>query len=113
MIRRMLIAIAASVVLISFARAEDLTATIKSVDADNHKITVTVNGDEKTMKVSDDAEIYTQTKGKKNKPGPKQPIAGGLSGLKIGTEVSLVTFKSGDDDIVSSIGIDPTKRAKK
>jgi Cu/Ag efflux protein CusF len=109
----MLIAAAATIFLVGSARAEELTATIKSVDADNHKITVTINGDEKTMKVSDDAEIYTQTKGKKNKPGPKQPIAGGLSGLKVGTEVSLVTFKSGDDDIVSSIGVDPTKRPKK
>ncbi len=113
MIRRTIIAVAVTVVLAAFARAEELTATIKSVDADNHKITVAINGDEKTMMVSQDAEIYTQTKGKKNKPGPKQPLAGGLKDLKIGTEVTLVTFKSGDAEVVSSIAIDPTKRAKK
>jgi uncharacterized protein (DUF2141 family) len=113
MFRRMLIAAAATAMFVGLARAEELTATVKAVNADKSTITFTINGDEKTMTVSKDAEIYTQLKGKKNKPGPKQPLAGGLSDLKVGTEVTIMTFKNGDDEIVSSIAIDPSAKKKK
>jgi hypothetical protein len=113
MYRRMLTAVAVTVLFASFARAEEQTATVKAVDADKSTVTLTINGEDKTMAVSKDAEIYTQLKGKKNKPGPKQPLAGGLGGLKVGTEVTIMTFKSGDDEIVSSIAIDPSKKPKK
>jgi hypothetical protein len=113
MFRRILIAAAVSFLFVSLGRAEEVAATIKSVDTEKNTVTVTVNGDDKTMTVSKDAEIYTQLKGKKNKPGPKQPLAGGLGGLKPNTEVTLMTFKSGDDDIVISIAIDPSKKPKK
>jgi len=113
MYRRMLTAVAVTVLFGSLARAEEVTATIKSVNADKNTVTVTINGEDKTMTVSKDAEIYTQLKGKKNKPGPKQPLEGGLSRLKVGTEVTLMTFKSGDEEIISSIAIDPSKKLKK
>jgi hypothetical protein len=109
----MLTAAAVVTLFVGLARAEEIKGTIKSVDTAKNTVTVTVNNEDKTYTVSKDAEIYTQLKGKKNKPGPKEPLAGGLGGLKPNTDVTIMTFKSGDDEIVSSIAIESGKKKKK
>lgn len=107
---------AALVVVVAFAgvsRAEEYKATVKKVDADKNSIVVTIGSDDKTFTVAKDAEIYTQAKGKKNKPGAKNPVDGGLSGVKEGAEVTLTTIKSGDNEIISSIKVETPKKKKK
>jgi hypothetical protein len=113
MLQRILAAAAAVVVLAGVSRADEYKATLKKVDAEKSSIVVTVAGDEKTFSVAKDAEIYTQQKGKKNKPGPKDPVSGGLSGLKDGSEVTLTTIKSGDNEIVSAIKVEMVTKKKK
>jgi hypothetical protein len=113
MLNRILAATAAVVIFAGISRAEEHKATIKKVDAEKNSIVVTVAGDEKTFSVAKDAEIYTQQKGKKNKPGPKDPVSGGLSGLKDGSEVTLTTIKSGENEIVSAIKLEMVAKKKK
>src|SRR5262249_41619789 len=103
MLKRVLAAAAAVFVLAGVSRADEYKGTIKKVDAERGSIVLTVGGEEKTFTVAKDAEIYTQQKGKKNKPGPKDPVSGGLGGLKDGSDVTLITIKSGDKEIVSAI----------
>jgi hypothetical protein len=113
MMNRIPAALAAILVLAGVSRADEYKATIKKVDAEKNSIVVTVAGEEKTFSVAKDAEIYTQPKGKKNKPGPKDPVSGGLSGLKDGSEVTLTTIKSGDKEIVSAIKLEMATKKKK
>src|SRR5262245_50254319 len=105
MIHRTLIAAVALTVFAVSAPAEEVKATIKKIDAEKNSVFVTISGDDKTLPVAKDAEIYTQAKGRQNKPGPKQPLTGGLGGLKEGSEVTLFTFKSGEKEIVAAIRV--------
>lgn len=113
MLSRIFATVAVVIAFAGVVRAEEYKATIKNVDADKNSIVVTVGSDDKTFTVAKDAEIYTQAKGKKNKPGPKNPVEGGLSGIKEGSEVTLTTIKNGDNEIVSSIKVEAPKKKKK
>jgi hypothetical protein len=106
MLRYLLSAFAALALFATVAAAEDIKGTVKSVDADKSTVVVSVDGSEKTFTVSKDAEIYTLGKGKKNKPGPKEPLSGGLGGLKEGAQVTISTFKSGEKEVVSAIKVE-------
>ena len=106
MFRSLLAAGAVLTLFTAAARCEEMSATIKKVDAEKNTVTVTIGGDEKTFPVAKDAEIYTQRKGPKNKPPIKDPVSGGLSGLKSGTDVTLTTIKSGEREIVSAIKVE-------
>ncbi len=113
MLYRTLAAVSILVIMTGVSLADEYKATIKKVDADKSTIIVTIDDNGRTFLVARDAEIYTQTKGKKNKPGPKNPIEGGLAKVKQGSEVTLTTIKSGDKEIVSSIKVEMGKRKKK
>lgn len=107
---------AALAVVIAFAgvvRAEEYKATVKKVDADKNSIVVTIASGDKTFIVAKDAEIYTQAKGRKNKPGPKNPLPDGLAGVKEGSEVTLTTIKAGDREIISAIKVEMGMKKKK
>jgi hypothetical protein len=111
MLRVMLMALALCGLCATTALADDFKATIKKIDAEHNSITVlVVNGVEKTFPVSKDADIYAIGKGKKNKPGPKQPISGGLGGLKTDTEVTVTTIKSNDREVVAAIKIEGAQK---
>ena len=111
MLRFMVTAVAAFGFCATTALADDFQATIKKIDAEHNSITVLItNGGEKTFVVSKDAEIYAIGKGKKNKPGPKEPISGGLSGLKTDTEVTVTTIKSNDREVVAAIKVGGMKK---
>jgi Cu/Ag efflux protein CusF len=114
MVRRVLSVAAVLVLLVGVALATDegTKATVKNVDAENNKITLTVGDDEKTYDVSKDAEIYTQGKGKKNKPAPKDALSGGLKSVKANTEVTFVTIKSGGKEVIVSMKIEGMARKK-
>ena len=94
------------------ARAEEIKATVKKADAEKNILVLTIGGEDKTFLVSKDAEIYTQAKGKGNKPGPKNPVSGGLSSLKEGIEVTVSTIKAGEKEIISSVRVDGTVKKK-
>lgn len=115
MLRRVLcvVAVVGLMSTVAIAADEGFKATLKKVDADKGTITVTVDGKETTYDVAKDADIYSQGKGKKNKPGPKEPISGGLGTLKADSEVTLLTIKKAGKDVVVSIKLESTARKKK
>ncbi|MFL5342146.1 MAG: hypothetical protein ACJ8F7_18525 [Gemmataceae bacterium] len=106
MLRRVLATLAVCGFFAAAALAEDYKGTLKKIDAEKSTITVLVNGEEKTLPVSKDAEIYSQGKGKKKKPGPKEVINGGLSGLKSDMEVTVSTIRTGSREVVGSIKVE-------
>ncbi len=110
MLRFMLTAVALCGLCATTAVADDFKATLKKIDAEKSNVTLLVNGEEKTLAVSKDAVIYAIGKGKKNKPGPKEPISGGLGGLKTDTEVTVTTIKSNDREVVAAIKIEGMKK---
>src|SRR5262245_21966608 len=114
MVRRTLCvaAILALLVGVALAADEGTKATVKKVDAENNKITLMVGDDEKTYDVSKDAEIYTQGRGKKNKPAPKDALAGGLKNVKDNTAVIFVTVKSGGKEVIVSMKIEGMTKKK-
>jgi Cu/Ag efflux protein CusF len=104
-------AVLALFVGVALAADEGTKATVKKVDAENNQITLVVSGDERTYDVSKNAEIYTQGKGKKNKPAPKDALSGGLKSVKDGTEVTFVTIKSQGKEVIVSMKIEgPAKK---
>jgi hypothetical protein len=117
---------AALVVLLglSAASAADTTATVKSIDKNKNKITVTVDGKDKTFAVSKDASLVTVTMvpGKKGKTTEKlTPIENGLEGVKVGTKVTLLTETVDGTETITSLKVsdgkaavaDPKKKKKK
>jgi hypothetical protein len=58
MLRKLFGFFAVAVVLcVGVVLADEIKGTIKKVDADNKKVTVTVDGNDKTFDVSDDAKL--------------------------------------------------------
>ena len=114
MLRRVLCVAAVIGLLTTVALAADegFKATIKKIDADKNTITVAVDGKETTYDVAKDADIFSQGKGKQNKPGPKEPISGGLSSLKVDAEVTITTIKKADKDVVVSIKLEGMRKKK-
>ena len=112
MARRMLCVAAVLALFVSVAVAADdgTKATVKKVDAEGQTMTLLVGGNEKTYDVSKDAEIYTQAKGKKNKPGPKDVVSGGLAGVKADSEITFTTITKGGKDVIASIRVDGKKK---
>jgi hypothetical protein len=111
MLRYVLTALTVCGLCATTALADDFKATIKKIDAEKNSITLLVaNGGEKTFAVSKDADIYAIGKAKKNKPGPKQPISGGLGGLKTDTEVTVTTIKSNDREVVAAIKVEGAQK---
>jgi hypothetical protein len=95
---------------VAVAADEGTKATVKKVNAENNTIVVNVGGDAKTYEVAKEAEIYTQGKGKKNKPGPKDPVSGGLSGVKADSDITFTTISKNGKDIIVSIKIEGMKK---
>ncbi|HLW64587.1 MAG TPA: hypothetical protein VKS79_04655 [Gemmataceae bacterium] len=111
MLRKLLGICAVFGLMAGLALADDITGKVKKVDAEKNTITVDLpTGDQKTFEVAKDADIYTTGKGKKNKPGPKEGIEGGLKGVKEDSSVTIGTIKKGDREIVISIKVEPGKK---
>lgn len=113
MSQRMLTAMTAVLLFAGSMAAAEIKGTIAKIDTEKNTITVNTGGDaDQAYPVAKDAEIYRQGKGRQNKPGPKEPIIGGLKGLTVGTEVTLMTIKSGSREIISSVRVDGTVKKK-
>jgi hypothetical protein len=111
MLRRVLGVVVVFGLMAGLALADDITGKVKKVDTEKNTITVDLpTGDQKTFEVSKDADIYSVGKGKKNKPGPKEGIEGGLKGVKEDSSVTMGTIKKGDREIVISIKVEPGKK---
>jgi hypothetical protein len=105
--RRLLIACSLLVLMAGLVWADDVSGKVKRVDTDKNTITIVLkNGDEKTYDVAKDADIYTIGPGKKNKPGPKVGIEGGLKNVKEDSSVAISTIKKSDRETVISIKVE-------
>ncbi|MCE9566437.1 MAG: hypothetical protein K8U57_30810 [Planctomycetes bacterium] len=114
MIRLMSGAVLALFVSVAASSAEEVKGTVKSVDATKNTIVVTVAGKDTTLPVSKDASVVTVTivPGKKNKTTEKlTPIENGLTGVKAGANVTLLTDKVEDKDTVTSVKVSDGKAA--
>jgi hypothetical protein len=107
MIRSML-ALAALALGLSAASADELKGTIKKVNKDANKLTLTIDGKDRTLPVSKDASFVTvsSTKGKKGKPKETvTPLDGGLGALKEGSAVTVLTEKTVEKDQITSVKV--------
>jgi hypothetical protein len=114
MIRLMSGAVLALFVSVTAASGDEVKGTIKSVDSTKNTIVVTTDGKNTTLAVSKDASIVTVTMvpGKKNKVTEKlTPIENGLTGVKVGANVTLLTDKVDDKDTVTSVKVSDGKAA--
>jgi hypothetical protein len=76
--------------------SKDFEGTVKAVDADRRLITVAVGGQEYTLRVSQTALIEESSL-------RSYALQGGLAAVPAGSSVFVVTFKEGDQDVVSRI----------
>src|SRR5262245_55801101 len=102
---RILCTVAAFLLLAGGARADTIKCTIKEVG--DNKVTVTVDGKDKTFELANDAKIVAAAK--KNKT---RDIPGGLTGLKLGAEATITTQKVDDKDKVTNIQVGGAKKKK-
>ena len=96
------------------ASAEEIKGKVKETDKDKNTITLTVDGKDTTYGVGKDASFVTVSleKGKKGKVNEKlTPIEGGLTGIKAGTEVTVLTDKQDDKDVITSVKVSDGKPA--
>jgi hypothetical protein len=96
------------------ASAEELKGKVKDVDKDKNTITLTVDGKDTTYTVGKDASFVTVSleKGKKGKVNEKlTPIDGGITGIKAGTDVTVLTDKQDDKDVITSVKVSDGKPA--
>ena len=99
---------------VAAASAEELKGNVKKVDKDGNTLTLTVDGKDTTYTISKDASFVTVSleKGKKGKVNEKlTPIDGGLGGIKAGTDVTVLTDKQDDKDVITSIKVSDGKPA--
>jgi Cu/Ag efflux protein CusF len=107
MIRSML-TLAALALGLSAASAEELKGTIKKVNKDANKLTLTIDGKDRTLPVSKDASFVTVSSAKGKKGKPKEtvtPLDGGLGALKEGSAVTVLTEKAGEKDQITSVKV--------
>jgi hypothetical protein len=113
MVRSLLLVGGFVLMVVGNVRAEEIKGTVKNVDSEKYTLVLTVTGEDKTFAVAKDVEIFTQAMGKKNKPGPKEPVAGGMTGLRVGSEVVVNVIKSGSKEVISSIKVEGKMKKKK
>src|SRR5437588_9709396 len=77
--------------------ADEIKGTVKKVDVDGKKVTVSVDGTEKTYEVAEDAKFP----GGKNKPGTLKGFAGQVD--KAGDKGVKVVITTNDDKKVTEI----------
>ena len=113
MLRPIVGALALSLLVAGMSAAEDYKAKVKSTDKDKNVITFTVDGKDMTLPVHKECDIYSQGKGKKGQPGPKQAVDGNLGGLKVDQAVTVTTSKIDEKDMVTAIKVETPMRKKK
>jgi len=117
---RSTLTLAALALGLSAASAEELKGTIKKVNKDANRLTLTIDGKDRILPVSKDASFVTVSsmKGKKGKPKETvTPLDGGLGALKEGSVVTVLTEKAGEKDEITSVKVgnganQPAKKKK-
>lgn len=92
----------------SVASADEIKGTLKKVNVGGQSLTLAVDGKDRVLAVGKDTSFVSVAAGKKKKGMPAQketPIDGGLSALKIGANVTVVTEKSGGKETVTSVKV--------
>jgi hypothetical protein len=101
MSRRLLAAFAVMFVFTAFVVAAEIKGKITKVDAENNKITVTVDDKEKEFTLTKDTKI-TGKKGGEIKNGLKAKTFNEKN-LKKGIQATITTEKDGDKEIVKEV----------
>ena len=83
--------------------ADEYKGKVKSVDTDKNKVTLTVDDKDKTFNVDKDP-LITNDKGK--------TVPGGLSAVKVGTEVVIFTDKKDGNESVTTFKVGALKKKK-
>lgn len=112
MLRRALAGLVVCFAVMGVAIADEVKGVLKKVDPAKRTITVTVDGTDKNFVVAQDAEVYSQAAGKKNKQAPKVPIPGGVDGIKTGSALVLSTIKKGDRETAIAIKVEGAAKKK-
>jgi hypothetical protein len=93
---------------LSTVSADEVKGKVKGVNSAGNSLTLTVEGKDKVFAVSKDASFVSvaNAPGKKGKPMEKvTPIDGGLTGVKIGNTVTVLTEKVGTKETVTSVKV--------
>jgi hypothetical protein len=105
---------------LSTVSADEVKGKVKGVNSAGNSLTLTVEGKDKVFAVSKDASFVSvsMAPGKKGKPMEKvTPIDGGLTGVKVGNAVTVLTEKMDNKETVTSVKVtgtsDDTKKKKK
>ncbi len=101
---RMLLGVAALLTGVGLLVADEYRGTIKTVDAKELRVTVTINGKDKTFEIPKSPMILTADKTKGKGPAP------GLDTLKAGLEVLVITEKQGDAEIATTFKLGVGKK---
>lgn len=110
---RTCVAVLALAFLCSVALADQIRGKVKSVNANNNTITVTVDDKDQTVDVAKTAKIYSLGKAKKGQAPPEELVAGGLAGLGVGKDVTIYTEKKDGKETATSIKLEAMTKKKK
>lgn len=98
---RLAMGLMALITCVGLVLAEEYQGKFKSVEKDKSKITITIDGVDKTFLVTKDPLVVND----KSKAVPK-----GLLGIKPGTEVKVFTDKKDDKEIATTIKVYPSSK---
>lgn len=113
MLRLFVAALSALILGAGVSLADEVKGTVKKVNTENGKITITVKDKDQTFTVAKDTEIFRIGKAKKGQPGAKKTVEGGIGGIKDGSTVTVTTSKKDDKETVTSIQVPAEKKKKK
>lgn len=113
MLRQALVGCVAVLLVAGFAPAAEVKGKVKSVDAEKNTVTVTVADKDQAVAVAKDAEVFTLGKAKKGQPAPKSPVSGGLTGVKVGDELTITTESKDGKDVATAIQVGSAAKKKK
>lgn len=104
MLRRILCSLFVLALSFGIAIAEDYKGKIKSVD--DKSITITVDGKDVKVDVTDATAVVA------GKEGKEKPVKGGLKSLKEGAEVMVKTEKKDNKEVATQIKVGGKKKDK-
>lgn len=110
MSRRVVCAFAVLFALAGFIAAAEIKGKITKVDADNNKITVSVDDKEQEFTITKDTKILSG-KGNELKGGLKSK-AFGEKALKKGVQATITTEKKDGKDVVTEVKLMGGKKGK-
>jgi hypothetical protein len=108
MLRTILSALVAVVLMVGVALAEEVKGKFVKFDSEGKKLTVKVDDKDKEFTITDDTKIKVNDK----EPKDKTKALGALGKLKADTEITIVTDKKDGKDVVTEIKYEMKKKDK-